>query len=75
MKQQQVEKELVIIFVGINGVVEEQHKKYGGYPNDGGKRGLPQFQQPGTAVDVVVESGDEVKSTQAEGISNNPMKY
>src|SRR5690554_793536 len=61
MQPEKREKKLVVVFVGMNVIVENQRKKNDDHTHCRGKESLSQLEQPRPAVNIIVKSGDIVE--------------
>jgi hypothetical protein len=74
MQPEKCEKKLVVVFIRMNVIVENQRKKDDYHTYRSGKKSLSQFKQPRSTVNIIVESGDIVKKNPERGDKKETQK-
>jgi hypothetical protein len=63
---------LIVVFVCVYKIVENQSKKYNNYTHKRGCEGFPQFKQARAAIYIFIKTGDVINGNPEQRYKNKP---
>jgi hypothetical protein len=70
MQKKQGEKQLIIVFIRMNKIVEYQGKKYDNYSGKRGCKGAGKFYKPRAAKNILVKTGNVINGNPKNRYKN-----